>query len=121
MPTLGEFIAHARMYGLKRRVLVLEGGPRGSSRLVYLWRDADHFAELPDVRYGDRLTRDTVATLWGRAPAGLDRAGADAGGARRRVGARARPGRRAGRPRRLPRRPPATARAGPGGEGPPLI
>src|SRR3990172_6092621 len=87
MPTLGEFIAHARMYGLKRRVLVLEGGPRGSSRLVYLWRDADHFAELPDVRYGDRLTRDTVATLWGRAPAGLDRAGADAGGARRRVGA----------------------------------
>src|SRR3990172_1551446 len=87
MPTRGEFIAHARMYGLKRRVLVLEGGPRGSSRLVYLWRDADHFAELPDVRYGDRLTRDTVATLWGRAPAGLDRAGADAGGARRRVGA----------------------------------
>lgn len=63
MPTLGEFIAHARKYGFKRRVLVLERGPRGSSRIVYLWRDAEHFAELPDVRYGDRLTRDTVATL----------------------------------------------------------
>ena len=63
MPTLGEFIAHARTYGFRRRVLVLEGGPRGSSRIVYLWRDADHFAELPNVRYSDRLTRDTVATL----------------------------------------------------------
>ena len=63
MPTLGEFIAHAKKYGFKRHVLALEGGPRGSDRIVYLWRDASHFAELPDLRQNDRLTRDTVETL----------------------------------------------------------
>jgi hypothetical protein len=30
---------------------------------VYLWRDADHFAELPGIRLSDRLTRDVVETL----------------------------------------------------------
>ena len=63
MPTLGEFITHARKYGFRKRIVTLEGGPRGRDRIVYLWRDADHFAELPGVRQSDRLTRDTVETL----------------------------------------------------------
>lgn len=63
MPTLGEFVAHAKTYGFKQRMLMLEGGPRDRDRIVYLWRDADHFAELPRVRQSDRLTRDTVETL----------------------------------------------------------
>lgn len=63
MPTLGEFIAHARKYGLKRRVLAFERGPRGRDTIAYLWRDADHFAELPGLRESDRLTRDVVETL----------------------------------------------------------
>jgi len=63
MPTLGEFIAHARKYGFKRRVLALERGSRGRDTIVYLWRDTDHFAELPGVRESDRLTRDVVETL----------------------------------------------------------
>lgn len=63
MPTLGEFIARARKYGFRKRVVTLEGGRRGSDRIVYLWRDADHFAELPGLRHSDRLTRDTVETL----------------------------------------------------------
>jgi len=63
MPTLGEFITHARKYGFRKRIVTLEGGPRGRDRIVYLWRDADHFAELPGVQQSDRLTRDTVETL----------------------------------------------------------
>lgn len=63
MPTLGEFVAHAGKYGFRKRIVTLEGGPRGRDRIVYLWRDADHFAELPGVRQSDRLTRDTVETL----------------------------------------------------------
>jgi hypothetical protein len=63
MPTLGEFIAHAGRYGFRKRAVTFETGPRGRERIVYLWRDADHFAELPGVREGDRLTRDVVETL----------------------------------------------------------
>jgi len=63
MPTLGEFISHAKQYGFQKRTAMLEGGPRGRARIVYLWRDADHFAELPGVRQTDRLTRHTVETL----------------------------------------------------------
>ena len=63
MPTLGEFITHAKKYGFKKRILALEGGPRGPDRIVYLWRDANRFAELPDVRQSDRLTRNTVEAL----------------------------------------------------------
>jgi hypothetical protein len=59
---LGEFIAHAKQYGFRRRTVTLEGG-RGRDRIAYLWRDADHFVELPGVRQNDRLTRDTVETL----------------------------------------------------------
>jgi hypothetical protein len=63
MPTLGEFIAHAKQYGFKRRFVALETARLGRGRLVYLWRDAAHFAELPDLRQSDRLTRDVVGTL----------------------------------------------------------
>ena len=62
MPTLGEFIKHAKHYGFQKRVLILEG-MRGSDTIAYLWRDADHFAELPGVRQGDRLTRGVVEAL----------------------------------------------------------
>ncbi len=63
MPTLGEFIAQARQYGFRRRTVTLGGGRRGADVIVYLWRDPDHFAELPPLRQSDRLTRDAVETL----------------------------------------------------------
>lgn len=63
MPTLGEFIAHARRYGFRKRSVTIDRGPRGRAVIVYLWRDADHFAELPGIRLSDRLTRDVVETL----------------------------------------------------------
>jgi hypothetical protein len=63
MPTLGEFIALARKYGCRRRVLVVDMGPSEQLRLAYLWRDADRFVELPDLRHNDRLTRAVVALL----------------------------------------------------------
>lgn len=62
MPTLGEFIAHAKRYGFsKRRVRVV--GPRGTTSLSYLWRDFDHFAGLPDVSENQRLEPGTVLAL----------------------------------------------------------
>ena len=63
MPTLGEFIAHAKRYGFTRRLVTLESARLGRGRMTYLWRDADHFAELPELRQSDRLTRDVVETL----------------------------------------------------------
>ena len=63
MPTLGEFIAHAKKYGLRRRLITVESARLGRNRLIYLWRDVDQFAELPNLRQSDRLTRDVVATL----------------------------------------------------------
>lgn len=62
-PTLGEFIANAKKYGFKKRVLSLHGGPRGPDVIVYLWRDPDHFAELPSVRESERLSRLAVEHL----------------------------------------------------------
>ena len=54
MPTLGEFIAHAKRYGFsKRRIRVVE----------YLWRDFEHFVGLPDVPGRHRLERGTVLAL----------------------------------------------------------
>jgi hypothetical protein len=50
MPTLGEFVAHAKKYGVKRRLVTLELPRLGRGRLIYLWRDAAHFAELPNLR-----------------------------------------------------------------------
>ena len=63
MPTLGEFVAHAEKYGFKPRLVTLESARLGRGRLIYLWRDAAHFAELPDLRQSDRLTRDVVGAL----------------------------------------------------------
>jgi hypothetical protein len=47
----------------ERSGLTLDRGLRGRAVIAYLWRDADHFAELPGVRDNDRLTRDVVQTL----------------------------------------------------------
>lgn len=63
MPTLGEFISQARNDGFTKRLLAIDSGPRGRAMIVYLWRDADHFAELPGVSESARLTRDVVETL----------------------------------------------------------
>lgn len=63
MPTLGEFVDHAKQYGFTRRRITVESARLGRGRMAYLWRDADHFAELPDLRQSDRLTRDVVETL----------------------------------------------------------
>lgn len=63
MPKLGEFVAHSKQYGLTRRLVTFESSRLGRVTMVYLWRDADHFAELPDLRQSDRLTRDVVDTL----------------------------------------------------------
>jgi hypothetical protein len=63
MPTLGEFVAHCKPYGFTRRLVTFESSQLGRVTMIYLWRDADHFAELPDLRPSDRLTRDVVETL----------------------------------------------------------
>jgi hypothetical protein len=63
MPTLGEFVDHAKQYGFTRRLVMFESSQLGRVTLIYLWRDAAHFAELPDLRQSDRLTRDVVETL----------------------------------------------------------
>lgn len=60
---MGEFIAQVRKYGFRKRVIALDIGFEAQDKLVYLWRDADHFAELPDVRPSDRLTRVVVEML----------------------------------------------------------
>jgi len=60
MPTLGKFVAHAKQYGFRRRRITVESARLGRGRMIYLWRDADHFAELPDLRQSDRLTRDVA-------------------------------------------------------------
>ena len=62
MPTLGEFIAHAKTYGFsKRRIRVVES--KTTTSLRYLWRDFEHFAGLPDVPDRHRLERGTVLAL----------------------------------------------------------
>lgn len=62
MPTLGEFIAHGKKYGFSKRQIVVSG-PRGDAKIVYLWRNPERFAPLPDTRESDRLERDTVMSL----------------------------------------------------------
>src|SRR2546428_463530 len=62
MPTLGEFITHAKRYGFsKRRIRV--AGPQGPASLEYLWRDFEHFVGLPDVPGRHRLERGVVLAL----------------------------------------------------------
>ena len=63
MPTLGEFVDRAKQYGFTRRLVTFESSQLGRVTLIYRWRDAGHFAELPDLRQSDRLTRDVVETL----------------------------------------------------------
>ena len=66
MPTLGEFILHARRrYGfIHRRVGFDLRGPRGGTRIDYLWRDNPRaFAPLPDYRDDQRLTENQVRSL----------------------------------------------------------
>lgn len=66
MPTLGEFILHARRrYGfIHRRVGFDLRGPRGATRIDYLWRDNPRaFAPLPDYRDDQRLTDNQVRSL----------------------------------------------------------
>jgi hypothetical protein len=62
MPTLGEFIAHAKRYGFSKRRIQL-AGPKGVAFLDYLWRDFEHFVGLPDVPSLHRLERGTVLAL----------------------------------------------------------
>jgi hypothetical protein len=64
MPTLGEFIARARKYGFKKRIFTI--GLVEGDTIVYLWRDADHFVELPTVSQNTRLTRVVVEMLCGQ-------------------------------------------------------
>ena len=63
MPTLGEFVAQAKQYGFTRRFVTFESARLGRVTMIYLWRDAGHFAELPGLRQNERLTRDVVETL----------------------------------------------------------
>lgn len=62
MPTLGEFVEHAKKYGFARRTTAIEGLP-SEDRIVYLWRDSRRFTELPKSRETDRLTRSEVLHL----------------------------------------------------------
>lgn len=65
MPTLGEFIERARRYGFTlRRVGIDIHGPRGRTRIDYLWRVTPlAFASLPDYPHERRLTRNRVRSL----------------------------------------------------------
>lgn len=65
MPTLGEFIRHARGYGFTlRRVGFDIRGPRGVTRIDYFWRDKPQaYAPLPDYPEHQRLTENQVRSL----------------------------------------------------------
>jgi hypothetical protein len=62
-PTLGEFIARSKKYGYRLRSLSPHGSRRGLDVIRYLWRDPDHFAELPGARQSDRLSRAVLERL----------------------------------------------------------
>ena len=65
MPTLGEFVQNSRRYGFTlRRVGIDIRGPRGATRIDYLWRDTPRaFAPLPDYPHDQRLTENHVRSL----------------------------------------------------------
>jgi hypothetical protein len=68
MPTLGEFIEHARRhYGFTLRKVGIDiTGPRGVMRIDYRWRDKPEppaFAPLPDFPHDQRLARNQVRSL----------------------------------------------------------
>ena len=67
MPTLGEFITHARIYGYSRHVIRVR---ELRARIVYLRRGQGTTAklvDLPPIREGERLTRALVESLCDRA------------------------------------------------------
>jgi len=65
MPTLGDFIQRSQYYGFELRKTGLDiHGPRGVTRIDYLWRKFDRlFAPLPDLRDDQRLTENEVRSL----------------------------------------------------------
>jgi hypothetical protein len=67
MPTLGEFITRARVYGYTKQVIRL---PELEARIVYLRRGDDNatrLVDLPPIRESDRLTRAALESLCERA------------------------------------------------------
>lgn len=67
MPTLGEFIARAQVYGFTKHVIRL---PELRARIVYLRRGEGRAAkliDLPTMRESDRLTRAATESLCERA------------------------------------------------------
>ena len=67
MPTLGEFITHARAYGYTKQVIRV---PELRARIVYLRRGEANTAklvDLPPIRESDRLTRAALDSLCRRA------------------------------------------------------
>src|SRR6266542_6212767 len=71
MPTLVEFVHRAKQLGFKLRTIELLS-PDGRERMRYLWRNPQSFAELPNVRHSDRLTRSEVERLCARLRRGID-------------------------------------------------
>ena len=65
MPTLGEFIRNSSRYGFTlRRVGIDIRGPRGVTRIDYLWRNQPQaFAPLPDYPHDQRLTENHVRSF----------------------------------------------------------
>ena len=67
MPTLGEFIARARIYGYTKQTIRIQ---ELRARLTYLRRGDGRDAQLVDLlplRESDRLTRAAVESLCQRA------------------------------------------------------
>ena len=76
-PTLGELIRRAVHYGYSLRRTPGVIGPRGLARIRYLKR-GDTLVDLPDLRDGDRLTRNTARHLCRRLGIPLEDFGLDA-------------------------------------------
>jgi hypothetical protein len=67
IPTLGEFITHARAYGYTKQVIRLR---ELQARIVYLRRGQDNttkLVDLPPIRESERLTKVVVESLCDRA------------------------------------------------------
>ena len=67
MPTLGEFVARARIYGYTRHIILIR---EIRAKIVYLRRgrdDALKVVDLPPIRETERLTRATLESLCRRA------------------------------------------------------
>ena len=65
MPTLGEFIERAKVYGYTKHTIRIR-----ESRIIYLRRgrgDTAELVDLPPIRENDRLTRAAVESLCQRA------------------------------------------------------